>query len=202
MSTIVGPFALFVFIIVLSVLQINAFDYSLVSPNMSYNVLFYFPLVGISRCRCKRHDNNWNIAKVGDNHQPINNQSVDIKQNILSKMIRKVWRCRGVIGNCKSVNHRSVRIMVMVFNTTFNNISVILWLWIVFVEETGWSGENHRPAVSYWQTLSHTSVSSTPVQTDAVYSTSSLKQQSADRHVAPLGHNILIPSQQVFALST
>jgi hypothetical protein len=26
---------------------------------------------------------------------------------------------------------------------------------------------------------------------------SSLKQQSADRHVAPLGHNILIPSQPV-----
>jgi hypothetical protein len=33
------------------------------------------------------------------------------------------------------------------------------------------------------------------------YSTSSLKQQSADRHVAPLGHIILIPSQPVFALS-
>jgi hypothetical protein len=33
------------------------------------------------------------------------------------------------------------------------------------------------------------------------YSTSSLKQQSAGRHVAPLGHIILIPSQQVFALS-
>ena len=32
-------------------------------------------------------------------------------------------------------------------------------------------------------------------------STSSRKQQSADRHVAPLGHIVLIPSQQVFALS-
>ena len=29
----------------------------------------------------------------------------------------------------------------------------------------------------------------------------SLKQQSADRHVAPPGHIILIPSQPVFALS-
>ena len=44
MSTIVGPFALFVFIIVLSVLQINAFDYSLVSPNMSYKVLVWFSI--------------------------------------------------------------------------------------------------------------------------------------------------------------
>jgi hypothetical protein len=33
------------------------------------------------------------------------------------------------------------------------------------------------------------------------YSASSLKQQSADKHVAPLRHIILIPSQPVFALS-
>ena len=33
------------------------------------------------------------------------------------------------------------------------------------------------------------------------YSASSLKQQSAGRHVAPLGHIILIQSQPVFALS-
>jgi hypothetical protein len=33
------------------------------------------------------------------------------------------------------------------------------------------------------------------------YSASSLKQQSADKHVAPLGHIILIPSQPVFALN-
>jgi hypothetical protein len=33
------------------------------------------------------------------------------------------------------------------------------------------------------------------------YSDSSLKQQSAGRHVTPLGHIILIPSQPVFALS-
>jgi hypothetical protein len=33
------------------------------------------------------------------------------------------------------------------------------------------------------------------------YSTSLLKQQSVGRHVAPLGHIILIPSQPVFALS-
>jgi hypothetical protein len=32
------------------------------------------------------------------------------------------------------------------------------------------------------------------------YSASSLKQQSTVRHVAPLGHIILIPSQPVFAL--
>jgi len=33
------------------------------------------------------------------------------------------------------------------------------------------------------------------------YSASSLKQQSTDRNVAPLGHIIMIPSQPVFAIS-
>ena len=33
-----------------------------------------------------------------------------------------------------------------------------------------------------------------------LYSASSLKQQSADRHVAPLGHIILIPSHPVLLL--
>ena len=31
----------------------------------------------------------------------------------------------------------------MVFNTTFNNISVILWQSVLLVEETGIRGENH-----------------------------------------------------------
>jgi hypothetical protein len=34
----------------------------------------------------------------------------------------------------------------MVFNDTFNNISVISWLSVLLVEETGVPGENHRPA--------------------------------------------------------
>jgi hypothetical protein len=37
----------------------------------------------------------------------------------------------------------------MVFNATFNNISVILWRSVLFVEETGVPGENHRPAGSH-----------------------------------------------------
>jgi len=43
----------------------------------------------------------------------------------------------------------------MVFNATFNNISVISWRSVLLVEETGGPGENHRPAASHWQTLSH-----------------------------------------------
>jgi len=47
----------------------------------------------------------------------------------------------------------------MVFNVTFNNMSVISWRSALLVEETG---EPHRPVTSYWQTLSHYVVSSTP----------------------------------------
>ena len=52
--------------------------------------------------------------------------------------------------------------MVMVFNATFNNISVILWRLILLVEETRVPGENHRSAASHWQTSSHNVVMSTP----------------------------------------
>jgi hypothetical protein len=50
----------------------------------------------------------------------------------------------------------------MVFNTTFNSISVILWQSVLLKEETGVPGENHWPAASHWQTLSHNVVSSIP----------------------------------------
>jgi len=43
----------------------------------------------------------------------------------------------------------------MVFNTTFNNISVISWRSVLLVEETGVHRENQRPVASHLQTLSH-----------------------------------------------
>jgi hypothetical protein len=48
------------------------------------------------------------------------------------------------------------------FNATFNNILVISWRSVLLVEETGIARDNHRPAASHWQTLSHKAVSSTP----------------------------------------
>ena len=49
----------------------------------------------------------------------------------------------------------SLFVYLMVFNATFNNISVILWRSVLLVEETGGPGENHRPVASHWQTLLH-----------------------------------------------
>ena len=50
-----------------------------------------------------------------------------------------------------------VRVRVMVSSAIFNNISAISWWLVLLVEETRVSGENHRPAVSQWETLSHNS---------------------------------------------
>jgi hypothetical protein len=42
------------------------------------------------------------------------------------------------------------RFRLMVFNSTFNNISVISWLSVLLVEETGVPWENHRPVASHF----------------------------------------------------
>jgi len=49
----------------------------------------------------------------------------------------------------------------MVFNATFNNISVISWRSVLLAEATRLLGENHRPVASHWQTSSHNVVSRT-----------------------------------------
>jgi len=41
-----------------------------------------------------------------------------------------------------SFNRERSRVRVMVFNATFNNISVISWQLVLFVGETGVPGEN------------------------------------------------------------
>ena len=61
-----------------------------------------------------------NIAKVGVKHQSIN-------QSMFNK--NKYYRVRA-----------------MVFNSTFNNISVISWRSVLF---RGGPGENHRPVASH-----------------------------------------------------
>ena len=53
---------------------------------------------------------------------------------------------------------------VMVFNTTFNNISAISWRSVLLVEGTVVHRENHCPAASHLKTLSNYALSSTPGQ--------------------------------------
>ena len=57
-----------------------------------------------------------------------------------------------VTGTLKVKDKRGMFVFIMVFNATFNSISVIFWRSVLLVEETG---ENHQSAASHWQTLSH-----------------------------------------------
>ena len=58
-----------------------------------------------------------------------------------------------------TIYHNGVR--VMVFDATFNNISVISCS-ILLVEETGGPRENNKSVASHWQTWLYNVVSSTP----------------------------------------
>ena len=89
-----------------------------------------------------------------------------MKQKIKSKTFidcrwEKLFLSSIVIPNEKQVKLErkilKVHIIVysMVFNATFNNISVILWWSVLLVEET-------RVPPSHWPTWSHRVVSSTP----------------------------------------
>ena len=60
------------------------------------------------------------------------------------------------------VVNSGLRFGLWCFNATFNNISIILWRSVLLVQETGVPEENHQPAASHWQPLSHYVVSSTP----------------------------------------
>jgi len=46
-------------------------------------------------------------------------------------------------------NNTIIRVRVMVFYDTFNNMSVISLLSVLLVEETGMAEENHRPVASH-----------------------------------------------------
>ena len=49
----------------------------------------------------------------------------------------------------KSVGFVCLFVCLVVFNATFNNISVISWQSVLLMEETGGPGENHRPVACH-----------------------------------------------------
>jgi hypothetical protein len=75
--------------------------------------------------------------------RPVDEQYYDvvvISKNIMNALRKKLETTGLKIEQCV--------VDFMVLNTTFNNISVILWwsVLVLLVEETGGPGENHRPA--------------------------------------------------------
>ena len=93
-------------------------------------------------------------------------------KNHIFQILGGAYNNASWIPNLSSIIHKyeipplflySVFTWVIVFNTTFNNISVISWWSVLLVEETGVTGENYRTVASHWQTWSHNVVlSSTP----------------------------------------
>ena len=63
------------------------------------------------------------------------------------KKIRRIF-FQIYYGMARTIKRR-IRVRLMVFNATFNNISVISWRSVLLVEETGVPGENHRPVASH-----------------------------------------------------
>jgi hypothetical protein len=69
--------------------------------------------------------------------------SVHYYGNMLTTSYRVPYTCMYTCNNPLCL------VRFMVFNATFNNISVISWRSVLLVEEIGVPGENHRPATSH-----------------------------------------------------
>ena len=93
--------------------------------------------------------NTTNKLKIGQNRSYINSECTRVL--FVYKVI-----CMNLASNtvCYNINI-CLFVCLMLFNATFNNISVISWRSVLLVEETRVPGENHWPVAIYWQTLSH-----------------------------------------------
>ena len=80
----------------------------------------------------------------------------------LRSPVTRQWGVRKFFILLILVDHHCLRDRIMMFNATFNNISVISWKSVLLVEQSGVPGEIHRPAAGHWQTLSYSVVPSTP----------------------------------------
>ena len=94
-----------------------------------------------------------------------------------------------------------IRVRVMVFNTTFNNISVISWWSVLLVEETGVPEENHWTATNHCQTLSHNVVKSTPAWVGFKLNYKEIIQQLNETKFVRWNPILIIQNQYFFKLS-
>ena len=85
-----------------------------------------------------------------------------------SLMLRAKWRSnkyqfQSLVWPDQGLNPRSTALEASMLTITppTQYISVMSWLSVLLVEETGVLVENHWPVASHWQTLSHNVVSST-----------------------------------------
>ena len=102
----------------------------------------------------------WTIVESGIKHHNPNppcslrsdlKLDIDLKLDMWQKMKKEL-----------SNDGRHCRVRVMVFNTSFNNISAISWQSVLLLEEIKVTRENRWHIANHWQTLSHNVASSTP----------------------------------------
>ena len=119
---------------------------------------------------------SWNIAESGVKHQKSYQSINQMFLCIIVKWGRFTDPCQLPPEVCVHLIIRYLRVLMvclyfirfllspppigwvywfMVFNATCNDISIISWLSVLLVEETGEPGENHQPVASHRQTLSH-----------------------------------------------
>jgi hypothetical protein len=100
-------------------------------------------------------------------YKPFRNTRVHPNDNLNFIKFPMLWLWAVPVSNTNlSLNTPSNTldgwVRFMMFNATFNNMSVISWRSVLLVEETGVPGEIHRPAASDWQTLTDNALSGTP----------------------------------------
>jgi hypothetical protein len=59
------------------------------------------------------------------------------------------------VGGIVRTKFLDVLVWFMMFNATFQYISVVSWWSVSLVEETAVTGENRRPVANHWQPISH-----------------------------------------------
>ena len=113
---------------------------------------------------------NWNIAECGHNLNhtlkkllwmicaiQLASVLIGLYLGITQLLLNKIY-----VRICKSRTFLRLGVRVMVFNATFNNISVISPRSVLLVKETRVPGETRQPVASHWHLLSHNIVSSIP----------------------------------------
>jgi hypothetical protein len=92
--------------------------------------------------------------------------TIFILQSISPSVTRVALCSKDNICTCKILSkiQFSRLIWFMVFNATFNNISVISWRSVLLMEKTGVHEENHQHSTSHIQTFSRKVVISIPRQ--------------------------------------
>jgi hypothetical protein len=97
---------------------------------------------------------SWNFYKTIKAKSPKLNGIVPLS---LLRFCKHFWS----MGRSNKLLYQKIPFFFVVFNATFNNISILSWRSVLLVEETRVPRENHRPVASHWQSLSHNVVSST-----------------------------------------